>query len=597
MTYRKTWFSYVLWVIYSILCVILLVQAGNVWVSYLAGIPYAKGFPDAVMAPLAGIPRAALPYLGLLVIPVTALLYWIVRVLAGIIRKKCIWKERVVRIVECLMVFITIAGGIFLRIDSARASISMLGNEQFLLNYVSGTEYYDLAVVTAEGTVPFMAYGAAYLYVMCLSVVLSFLGNKIASAVILQVFLQIGGLGFAYAVTRKLAGNLPAYIILLYLAYSPCCLRMLTQFSPEWFFFDLYMIGLLIIASFVKDYCANQFSRLMAVAGAVGAGVVIGILAYLDITAVTLLVVIVAAATGRKTIREGEPACSSLKMNAAVIATTVISCMAGWLSAAAIAAYANGTSLPDSVETWIALHIYDTQTFGYKILYPYIWDIYIIGIVVILAAFLVFEFFRNGREQNYMLWFLICALAAPTPLAVLGVHAYGIFSFYIWGVLAGLGLQNCIFGGKVQLMQEIIEEINSVTEDAVGAEDKIEIADAAIVREEGIGNRQDTQGFWATEDILEEPEPVSYEKLTVIQESKEASNQSEQPETFTLEWKDSKQPVAEECAIEEEPRFIENPLPLPKKHVKKEMDYQYLVTEENMKYDVEVPEDDDFDIQ
>ena len=45
------------------------------------------------------------------------------------------------------------------------------------------------------------------------------------------------------------------------------------------------------------------------------------------------------------------------------------------------------------------------------------------------------------------------------------------------------------------------------------------------------------------------------------------------------------------------PRYIENPLPLPKKHVAKEMDYQYTVEEKDMKYDVEVSEDDDFDIQ
>ena len=44
------------------------------------------------------------------------------------------------------------------------------------------------------------------------------------------------------------------------------------------------------------------------------------------------------------------------------------------------------------------------------------------------------------------------------------------------------------------------------------------------------------------------------------------------------------------------PRYIENPLPLPKKHVKKEMDYQYLVEEKDMKYDVNVSETDDFDL-
>ena len=44
-------------------------------------------------------------------------------------------------------------------------------------------------------------------------------------------------------------------------------------------------------------------------------------------------------------------------------------------------------------------------------------------------------------------------------------------------------------------------------------------------------------------------------------------------------------------------RFIENPLPLPKKHVKKTMDYRFEPEEEGMKYDIETAENDDFDLK
>lgn len=44
-------------------------------------------------------------------------------------------------------------------------------------------------------------------------------------------------------------------------------------------------------------------------------------------------------------------------------------------------------------------------------------------------------------------------------------------------------------------------------------------------------------------------------------------------------------------------KLIENPLPLPKKHERREMDYQYQVTEDKMKFDVEVSDGDDFDIK
>ena len=53
--------------------------------------------------------------------------------------------------------------------------------------------------------------------------------------------------------------------------------------------------------------------------------------------------------------------------------------------------------------------------------------------------------------------------------------------------------------------------------------------------------------------------------------------------------------AASTAGLQKKPRFIENPLPLPKKHVKREMDFDYKVLEADMHYDVEVDEEDDFD--
>ena len=54
-------------------------------------------------------------------------------------------------------------------------------------------------------------------------------------------------------------------------------------------------------------------------------------------------------------------------------------------------------------------------------------------------------------------------------------------------------------------------------------------------------------------------------------------------------------PETSEQVPKEKPRFFENPLPLPKKHVKREMDYDYEISEADMHYQVEIAEGDDFD--
>lgn len=54
-----------------------------------------------------------------------------------------------------------------------------------------------------------------------------------------------------------------------------------------------------------------------------------------------------------------------------------------------------------------------------------------------------------------------------------------------------------------------------------------------------------------------------------------------------------------EVEIKEEKKieFIENPLPLPKKHVRKTMDYAFIPDADQMKYDVPVSDNDDFDLK
>jgi hypothetical protein len=42
--------------------------------------------------------------------------------------------------------------------------------------------------------------------------------------------------------------------------------------------------------------------------------------------------------------------------------------------------------------------------------------------------------------------------------------------------------------------------------------------------------------------------------------------------------------------------LLENPLPLPKKHIKKNMEYGFEPQEDELKYDIVIPEYDDFDV-
>lgn len=511
MTYRRTWFSYVLWFLYTVLCVISISAAGKVWLQHFAGI---------------GIISPQIIY-GLFVIPAVAL-YWIIRVIAVGIRKRYVWKERAAQISTFVAFMMIVAFAVMIRITCLNYYVSYI--ETYGIDFVNievmNLEYYNMAILAEQGSVPPMDYGISYLYVRLLSVVLSFLGNKIVSAIFFQICLQIAGILLAYTVTRKMTGRLPACILLLYLAGSLTCLGMLFRFGPEWLFFDLYMIGMLIASAFVKSYCADKIPRLPTVICAVAVGALIGALTYLDLTGASLLVVILIAALGKKTESEGMVHYNYSKgMNTSVILCSVLSCALVWHGAMYAAAYAKGTYFLADITEQMLLCYRNTYPVGLMVgqMFPNNSDIYLIGFVIILASFLVFEFFRSGKMQNYMPWIVLALIVAPTPLAMFGEHGFVILSIYIWAVLAGLGVQNCILGGSTKVIHASIEKINAAAE------------------------------------RVEETESMENNEVKT--------------------------------------NYIENPLPLPKKHVPREMDYQYAVEEKDMKYDVEVSEQDDFDVK
>ena len=584
MTYRRTWFSGVLWFLYSILCIMLLEISGEV-----------------VMQSFTEFSGNKLIAFSLLAIPAAAALYWIIRCASIQIRKKHILQERNIRLWGCIAFLLIMAVGVVIRVICLIKQVS-LAEVDSIVN-AGGVEFYDMAVVTEEDLVPILDYGISDLYVTLLFTILSFLGNRVTSAVYLQFFLQIIAMVLVYAVTRKIAGRLPACAALMYFACSFSCLRMLVCFGPEWLFFIFYMFGMLMTVSFVKSFCENRLKKPLALIGAVVIGVLIGGLAYLDLTAFSLLFVIVAVAVGKRPRHMIMPVRNSGGISAAVILTTIFMCAAAWLGAMGVLSFVKGTGLSNEIMDRFRLFYQNSILFTNA--EPYFLDIYLIGMLIVPASFLVFEFFRKGHEQNYSLWILLCLLVAPTPMAVYGEHGFGVLSMYVWAVLAGLGLQNCLFGGRAKVMQAMIEEINKAAEIAEASEQAEEIEGESGQAEEIEGESGQAEEIEEESEQAEEIEEESEQAEEFVSAVQITEGQNTGMETAVQEQETEYKSEDTEMIVETQetaenqvpkPRYIENPLPLPKKHVAKEMDYQYDIAESDMKYDVEVSENDDFDV-
>lgn len=492
MTCKKTWISYVLWALYTCATgVILADYAILFWQKYVnARIDYGTAvFVFLVFAGVAGC-------------------YFLIRKeLSEYHRQDSVGKDneiinRMAYFWEAFMTFSIFFAGLIYRIYLYLQSTP---------DMIMITQYYHDATVKAGAGVEPATHGASYLYTLCLSFVLSFLGNKAGAAVCLQIFLQMLTLLLAFFAVRKIAGRIPACAAMLMLAVSSVYAGQIFMLTPESFFFLLYLAGLFIIGSYVKMYCRGNFSVASGIAGAVLSGIVIGILCYLDAISLTLLFLLPALFTGIQ--KREKDAASFLVL---ILASGGLAFMG---ALAAYALYSHG-EIGQTAETWFLL--YRNHIKADYIFYQTNRSIIECLILVVPAAFLIMAFWNRRREQNASFWIWLMFLLAPTPLTMAGVLPYQIFSIFIWSVLAGIGIQ---------------------------------------------------QSF-----VWEEKKVAKTENKSVAEMNEPA------PETS-----------AEVSAPVSAPRFIENPLPLPKKHEKKEMGYQYEIAEDKMNFDVEIKENDDFD--
>lgn len=512
MTYRKTWFDYVLWAFYAGLCIILLASVGNRLYGLYVGESLAKL-------------GTFLPF------PVLLCLYPAIRQSGQAIRKRHCFSSHFSAIAESLAVSVSFVFGAILRLKECLVAASIYELEMGA-PFEPG-DYYELAMVRTGGQSFSFAHGMGDLFVKCLRVVLSFLGNSVEAAILFQVFLQVIAMLFAYLAVRKAAGRFAACTVLLLLAFSGSFIRKIDVIDPECLMTALFLAGLYLVISFVKA----SLSHMDVYGGLPGAfllGAVLGLMCYLEAACAIILLFLAGLFVGKTGADKGR------KRQIGRLLIVIAGGMAGFFGAIAEDASSNGVVFYQGLMWWADTYLRPNMT-GIRILdiigtaYPFFLTLFL------MASFVVFEFIRGGREQEFSLWLLPCILVTPVFLIDVTVSGFGSIALFFWSVMAGLGLKNTSCGARTELVRKKTEEIK------------------AAVSEE--------------------------EDLDVSMSAAESSEESASEPADSVE------------APKEKPRFIENPLPLPKKHVKREMDYDYHVSQEDMHYDIEVAEDDDFDIR
>lgn len=513
MTYRKTWFDYVLWAVYAGLCTMLLAYLGNSMYAFYVGEPLA-------------VLGTFLPF------PVLLCLYPAIRQSGQAIRKRHRFSGHFFAITEALAVSVSFVFGMILRLKEGYVVASLYALDMGA-PFEPG-DYYELAMVRTGGESLSFIHGISDLFVKCLRVVLSFLGNSVEAAILFQVFLQLMAMLFAYLAVRKAAGRFTACTVLLVLAFSCSFIYQIDVIDPKCFLTALFLAGLYFVVSFVKASLTGR-NIYGGLPGAFLLGVILGLLCYLEAGCVVLFLFLAGLFIAK-------PASGGEKWRQAGRMLVVLAGgAAGFFGAIAGDASASGVVFYRGLMWWADTCFSPNMESARLLDVIRVQDYPLFAALFVMAAFVVFEFIRGGREQDFSLWFLPCILVTPVFLIDFSVAGFGGVALFFWSVMAGLGMKNAILSGQAEDMREKSEEGSAP------------VSGAAQI-----------------------PGTAPEMPLAV-------------PDTDALKTKNPEEPA------QEKPRFIENPLPLPKKHVKRTMDYDYEVSEEDMRYDVEISEEDDFD--
>ncbi len=425
MVYRKTWLSYLIWVLYTCLAgVMLAISVTFVWRAYGG----SSSSPWVVLCLFLGFAC------------VIGLFFLLRQSIAPYWEEQRI-SEHTTRLWEVFLVLCFLAAACLYRIFLCTRGQA-----------VEMTDYYVAAAARTFESPASGAHGISYLYTLCLTVVLAFLGNKVMAGVFFQLIIQMITLLLAYFAGKRLTGVFPAMVALFMLSFSSLFAGDIFSLTPDTLFFLFFVLGLFVVGSFVKNAVARRENHALGVWSAILCGLVIGLLLYLDGAAVILLVFVIGFATGvpapkklrsQRDLSSEKPKGSgygfrALQMILSIVVTAVVLALVVFLDM-----ISNSISLTDMVNEWMALYVQPLTL--YMVFEQSLFFTWESLLFVFLAALSVLAFWNRRKWQDCAVWMTLAILAAPAPWASWTGNGSTAIPLLIWSVLAGIGMsRSCL---------------------------------------------------------------------------------------------------------------------------------------------------------
>lgn len=552
----------------------------GIWALYLTVVGVVLSFLGmAVGGQSSGIPYMALILLAL-AFGTLALVYFLAKKIIDSVKVKKMAAGKAV-LVEGILVAVLLLAGIALRI----LLIGGAGEE---------AAYYEVAKVTESGMQAQLVQGSIYYYLCLLNGLFRLVGNKWMAGIVLQIVLQMLGIGISYFAVRRLSGRGPALVVLVFLTIAPGSVRDGMTYSPKMLYFCMYALILLIIAGYMYR-TTRSGGRVLTWILAVLCGALVAFAGYTDIVGFTLAIPLFGLPTLKREQRGTVRWVAQLFLFLIALAGSF--CLLTWVDGAV-----SGSDFRRVLGAWG--ETYRLKGADYNFIFREAG--YETILMLVLIALGIFTFMRRKNEEMFSPWvMMLMSVALMRVLGIVTPNMNGSYQMYFaMAGLAGVSLSELFVqgGGVADVPEMVVEDL-----DEEPAEPIVSRPSQQPVR---VWPPEPAAVAGAAEATAVAAETEKDRRIEKNVRRRSVKRQRRQAETDVPVWEslpqesaaESKAPEVREDMAEKKQedgqkqvQFIENPLPLPKKHVKKVMDYPIQPDASMMHYDVEVDPGDNFD--
>lgn len=565
----------------------------GIWALYLMVVGIVLSFMGMVV----GGQNTGVPYMALILLAlafgILFLIYYLAKKIVDSVQVKKMDSGRAA-LVEGILVVLFLLAGIAMR-------VLMIGG--------AGEEaaYYEVAKVTESGMQVQLVQGSIYYYLCLLNVLFRLVGNKWMAGIVLQIVLQMIGIGIAYFAVRRLSGKGPALVSLMFLTMAPGSVRDGITYSPKMLYFCMYALILLIIAKYLWR-STRPGGRVLTWILAVLCGALVAFAGYTDIVGFTLAIPLCCLPTLKREQR-------GMALWVGQFLLSILTIAGVFCLLVQMDSVMSGSSFERVLGAWGATYglkgaDYDFffREGGYETI-----------LLMVLIALGLFTFMRRKNEEMFSPW--IMTVLSVTLMRILGVvtpNMNGSYQMYFAMTgLAGVALSELFVrdGGvsveTADVSEAVVDDLDEEhtgpvparsEQPVIGAWPPLEpVAAADVVVMEEVEQSREPEKPVRRKSLRKQKQQEQTDVPVGESLTQEPAAVHSEPEIPAVEVKkDMTEKKQEEITMQQEEtpkqvQFIENPLPLPKKHVKKVMDYPIQPQPSEMHYDIEVDPKDNFD--